>query len=241
MSNKVILAAVVGSLSCALLLVIALGVTFRLVCLPSGRRSSRHVSPITAIEDQIYAERSAPPPYPEAMATSRPFDDYRREIVAASSDPTVTADTDFDDGDGPGGDHTGVLVRIPADTSDDELLDVDVDGTAPRDLLGADSEDIVITLGCLARWHRGRPKPSSADSSESSVNAAVVESWSPTDAANVVAASGPPTATTTDVGVAADTDTSPAPPSFCDPPDFDQPANADDDDDDDDDRPLLIC
>jgi len=93
-SNKVILAAVVGSLSCGLLLVIALGVTYRLVCPPAGRRSSRHVSPITAIEEQIYARHSAPPPYPEAMATSRPYEDYQREIVAAGrSDPAGTADT----------------------------------------------------------------------------------------------------------------------------------------------------
>lgn len=147
-SNRVILSAVVGSLSCALLLVVALGVTYRFVRAPSNRRPSRHISPITAIEEQIYAQRSAPPPYPEAMATSRPYDDYRREIMDHANE-VVTADN----------------LVAGSNTSDDDLLDVGVTPTATD----GRSEDIVIALDCLAHWQR-QPKPV-ADSSESSLNA----------------------------------------------------------------------
>ena len=216
-SNKVILAAVVGSLSCALLLVVALGVTYRLVCLPSGHRSSRHISPITAIEEQIYAQRSAPPPYPEAMATSRPFDEYQHEAVDCSNQTVAVPDVECcEAGDDPG--DTAILVRIPADTSDDDLIDVDANET-PGDV----GDNIVITFDCLARWHR-HPKPS-ADSRESSITA--VEG-SPTNAA-VVLCDSPPT----DIEVA---NTS-AP--VCDPPEFE--TAADNHPNDDDNRPLLIC
>jgi len=215
----------VGSLSCALLLVIALGATYRLVCLPSGQRSSRHISPITAIEEQIYAQRSAPPPYPEAMATSRPFDEFHRETVAGSDQTAVTPDADCA---GSGGDNpcdaSPILVRMSADTSDDDLIDVGINDETAEDVGGGD-ENIVITLGCLARWHR-HPKPS-ADSSESSINA--VDS-SPTNAAIIC---DPPT----DVEIA---DTANTLNPSCDPPDS-ETAASDHPDDDDDDRPLLIC
>ena len=213
-SNKVILAAVVGSLSCALLLVIALGITYRLVCLQSSHRSSRHVSPIMAIEERIYAERSAPPPYPEAMATLRPYDEYQRDVVNQSERVRPAEES------GGGGETTDTapLVRIPTDTSDDDLIDVSISET-PLDLVDGD-EGIVITLGCLARWHRF-PKPS-ADSSESSVNA--VEG-SPASAATTVCDSAP------EVDV---TDTSSP---TCDQPDP-ETTNVDHADDD---RPLLIC
>ena len=216
-SNKVILAAVVGSLSCALLLVIALGITYRLVCLQSGHRSSRHISPITAIEERIYAERSAPPPYPEAMATSRPFDEYQHNIVDQSNQDRVTEAYNS-----PGDElsDTAPLVRIPPDTSDEDLIDVGINET-PLDLVDGD-EGIVITLGCLARWHR-YPKPS-ADSSESSVNA--VEG-SPASVAAIVVCDSQPNVDVADTS-------SPS----CDQPDPETITNVDHADDD---RPLLIC
>jgi len=158
------LSAVVGSLSCALLLVIALGITYRFVCLPSNHRTSRHISPITAIEEQIYAQRSAPPQYQEAMATSRPFDEYQREIVGHLNQTAASQAVDCRQGDD-GTDDTSALVRNAPNTSDDDLLDVSVD-EAPG---GDGDENIVIALGCLARWHR-HPKPS-ADSCESSISA----------------------------------------------------------------------
>jgi len=162
----VILSAVVGSLSCALLLVIALGVTYRFVRLPPGHRSSRHISPITAIEEQIYAQQSAPPPYLEAMATSRPFDECQRETVGCLNDTAATPGTESGQVSDDAGD-TAALLCHSANGSDDDLLDVGVDG-APVDR-GNGDENIVIALGCLARWHR-HAKLSAGDS-ESSISA----------------------------------------------------------------------
>ena len=151
-SSKVILSAVVGSLSCALLLVIALRIAYRFVRQPSNHRSSRHISPITAIEEQIYAQRSAPPPYPEAMATSRPFDECR---AAAGDEPAVMTGCDDESG------NTSALVLDAVNNSDDDLINVSVDDTQ------SGGDDIVIALECLTRW-QCQPKPP-ADSSESSI------------------------------------------------------------------------
>jgi len=176
-SNKVILSAVVGSLSCALLLVVALGVTYRFVRQSTGRRSSRHISPITAIEEQIYAQRSAPPPYQEAMATSRPFDDYRREIADRSNPTAATSGSEHGHADDPS--DTSALVRNEPASDDDDLIDAEVDETPADGGGGNDGENIVIAL---TRWHRRPPKPSD-DSSESSLIA--VDDSCPTDTADV--------------------------------------------------------
>lgn len=150
-----ILSAVVGSLSCALLLVIALGVTYRFVRVPSSRRSSRHISPVTAIEEQIYAQRSAPPPYSEAMVTSRPFDEYQREVASRS----VQGPPPMPRADDPRG-----TAATTVDNSDDDLISVGV-SESPS---GVDGDDIVIALDCLTSWNC-RPKPSADGISESSV------------------------------------------------------------------------
>ena len=155
-SNKVILSAVVGSLSCALLLVIAIGITYRIVRSPPTRRSSRHISPITAIEEQIYAQRSAPPPYLEAMATSRPFEEYQRESAARLEQSCAVEGVD---------DANDTAALVPRNSSDDDLIDAN---ETLQDI-GDGDENIVIALGCLSRWQQ-HPKPPS-DSSESSVSA----------------------------------------------------------------------
>jgi len=217
-SNKVILSAVVGSLSCALLLVIALGVTYRFVRLPSTHRSSLHISPITAIEEQIYAQRSAPPPYPEAMATSRPFDEYEHdEIVGRQTSATPGVECG-QSGDEPN--DTSALVWNAPNTSDEDLLDVGIDD-APGD--GGDrDENIVIALGYLAHWRR-QPKPP-ADSSESSLSAIDC----PPNSANVECDTPTP-----DID-SADTLTQVCDSAVSETSEADHP-------NDDDDRPLLIC
>jgi len=212
-SNKVVLSSVVGSLSCALLLVIALGVTYRFVRQPSGRRSSRHISPITAIEEQIYAQRSAPPPYPEAMATSRPFDECQH---AAGDEAAATPRTDRGDESG----NTSAVVADAVNNSDDDLINVTV-----SDAPAGDANDIVIALECLTRWHC-QPKPS-ADSSESSV---IAVDDSPISAPAVCDS-------VSDIQVS---DTSM---TACDPFTYEMAADEDDGhlSNDSDDQPLLIC
>ena len=79
-----ILCAVVGSLCCGLLLSLALGIARRFYVLQvssATSRSARHLSPVTAIEEQIFEQQSAPPPYLEAIVVSRPYADYQREIL----------------------------------------------------------------------------------------------------------------------------------------------------------------
>ena len=79
-----IAAAVIGSPICALLLVIAVGCTCKLYSLRisySQLGSNYHNStPITEIQRAIRAGRLAPPPYDEAMQTSRSFDEVQAEI-----------------------------------------------------------------------------------------------------------------------------------------------------------------
>jgi len=144
-----------------------------------------------------------------------------------------------------------VLVRIPtANTSDDELLNVDnINETASQELDdagsggGGDSENIVITLGCLARWHRGRPKPCS----ESSVNTIVNDSWYPANTADVVVTCDDDSSTSmitprSDLGVVRTTDNSLASSApVCDRADSETGADDHLGHDDDDDRSLLIC
>ena len=76
-----ITAAVIGSLICGLLLVIALGCTCKLYALrlQEHQRILQQSTPISRIQESIYARRMAPPTYLEAMATSRPFDEMQRE------------------------------------------------------------------------------------------------------------------------------------------------------------------
>jgi len=218
------LSAVVGSLSCALLLVIVLGITYRLVRLSTSHRSSLHISPITAIEEQIYAQRSAPPPYPEAMATSRPYDEYQHEIVSNLNQTAATRGVECGQTSDDLGDSSAVGWNAPS-ASDDDLINVDMNET-PRNGAGED-ENIVIALGCLARWHR-HPKPS-ADSSESSVSGM---DTSPNNATIVC-----DVPLDTQVTEAIDTSRQGSDP----PPVYETSATDHPDDDNDDDRQLLIC
>ena len=82
-STKVITAAVIGSLICGSLLVIALGCTCKLYALrlQEHYRILEQSTPISRIQEGIHARRMAPPPYLEAMATSRPFDEIQREAL----------------------------------------------------------------------------------------------------------------------------------------------------------------
>ena len=80
-TNLIIIAAVSGSLICGLLLVIALGCTCKLYNLRQQQlHGPRHETPLS----RVYAEfmsRRAPPPYHEAMLTSRPYEEARREYM----------------------------------------------------------------------------------------------------------------------------------------------------------------
>jgi hypothetical protein len=163
LSSKVILSAVVGSLSCGLLLAVALGIAHRFYVLrvaSNHRTSSRHISPITAIEEHIYAQRSAPPPYPEAMATSRPYEEYRREVASRTCPNVGTAavPTSVISDDGQLAMTTPVIATS---NCDDDLFNIAgsdnvLDG-------GGEGEGVgVVAFGCLARWHR-RPKPATTD------------------------------------------------------------------------------
>lgn len=80
-TNLITIAAVAGSLICALLLVVAMGCTCKLYNLRMQQfHGPRHETPLT----RMYAEfmrRRAPPPYHEAMLTSRPYDEVRQELA----------------------------------------------------------------------------------------------------------------------------------------------------------------
>ncbi|KAK3085607.1 hypothetical protein FSP39_006043 [Pinctada imbricata] len=80
-TNLIIIAAVVGSLVCGLLLVVALGCTCKLYNLRMHQHHGpRHETPLS----RLYAEflrRRAPPTYHEAMLTSRPYEEVRREYL----------------------------------------------------------------------------------------------------------------------------------------------------------------
>lgn len=81
-SKRVIIAAICGSMICALLLVILIGCSCKLYYL-------RHIDPYHHVHHEtpmsrLYAEflrRRAPPPYHEAMLTSRNFDEVQREYL----------------------------------------------------------------------------------------------------------------------------------------------------------------
>lgn len=82
-TKRVIIAAICGSMICALLLVILLGCSCKLYSvrnLDHHHRHTRHESPMS----RMYAEflrRRAPPPYHEAMLTSRNFDEVQQEYM----------------------------------------------------------------------------------------------------------------------------------------------------------------
>ena len=142
-SLKVIAAAVIGSLICGLLLVIAVGCTCKLYAIRFNYNqagSSSHSSPITDVQRAIRARRMAPPPYDEAMLTSRPFDEVAAEVrsqlqAAAEAEQTNSEHIATSDDDVPmlhAGDMNSCVdpnVDMSADdlgvdTRDDRLLDI---------------------------------------------------------------------------------------------------------------------
>ncbi|KAH9507711.1 Low-density lipoprotein receptor- protein 12 [Bulinus truncatus] len=83
-SPRVIVAAVVGSLICVLLLVISLGCVCKLynIRVNSLRRGTRHETPLSRQLAEMFHRRAPPPPYHEAMLTSRPYDEAYMELLA---------------------------------------------------------------------------------------------------------------------------------------------------------------
>lgn len=82
-TKRVVIAAICGSMVCALLLVILLGCSCKLYSLRTmdhHHQFPRHETPMS----RLYAEflrRRAPPPYHEAMLTSRNFDEVQQEYL----------------------------------------------------------------------------------------------------------------------------------------------------------------
>ncbi|XP_074644374.1 low-density lipoprotein receptor-related protein 3-like isoform X2 [Tubulanus polymorphus] len=81
-SVRVILAAVVGSLICGLVLVIALGCTIKLFALRLHENGSGFDTPMSRLQAE-FMRIPAPPPYHEAMRSSRPFEEVMAQIRAA--------------------------------------------------------------------------------------------------------------------------------------------------------------
>jgi len=88
----VIVAAVVGSLLCALLLVLSLGCACKVYTMRNNndahthhhhhRRGARYDTPLSRLQAEMFRRRAPPPPYHEAMLTSRPYDEAVREYFA---------------------------------------------------------------------------------------------------------------------------------------------------------------
>ncbi|KAF6032861.1 LRP12 [Bugula neritina] len=80
-SLKVITASVIGSLMCAIMIVIAVGCTCKLHTnrmYESLYQRSRYESPLSRITNALL-NRAAPPPYAEAMQRSRPFEEVQSD------------------------------------------------------------------------------------------------------------------------------------------------------------------
>ncbi|KAL3860111.1 hypothetical protein ACJMK2_010279 [Sinanodonta woodiana] len=84
-TRRVIIAAIAGSMTCGILLVILLGCACKLYHLRVMERNGgpHHSTPMSRLYAQ-FMQRRAPPPYHEAMATSRPYDEVQREILENS-------------------------------------------------------------------------------------------------------------------------------------------------------------
>ncbi|XP_013394997.1 low-density lipoprotein receptor-related protein 3 isoform X1 [Lingula anatina] len=81
-SLRVIIAAVIGSLICGLLLVIALGCTCKLYALRMNEHyGTRNETPMTRLQE-LFNARPPPPNYDRAMVTSRPYDEVQQEMRA---------------------------------------------------------------------------------------------------------------------------------------------------------------
>lgn len=79
-TNLITIAAVAGAMLCALLLVIALGCTCKVYNLRVHGHRHPHETPLSRLYSE-FIRRRAPPPYHEAMLTSRSYDDVRRDYL----------------------------------------------------------------------------------------------------------------------------------------------------------------
>ncbi|XP_076448792.1 low-density lipoprotein receptor-related protein 12-like [Babylonia areolata] len=126
-SRKVIVAAVVGSLTCSLLLVLSLGCACKFYYLrhhphpgtsPHSHhhhhRGPRYDTPLTRLQAEMFRRRAPPPPYHEAMLTSRPYDEAVREYLAQTQqqqgqEPSESAEPQESGGGGVVGVERGVV------------------------------------------------------------------------------------------------------------------------------------
>lgn len=175
MPSKIVIAAVVGSLCCGLLLVIAAGSVCRLHAVRSlmGSRS-HHISPITAIQEELLARLSAPPLYDEAMVTSRPYEEVRTEMLrriqpegsqnAETNALPVVAEARRPLLSDINSSVPQVSVRPQNDDDDDDVL-IDVGGENNLAASASDSEldcdafndslvDLSLVTGLHAQWRR---------------------------------------------------------------------------------------
>ncbi|XP_059177725.1 uncharacterized protein LOC131957037 isoform X2 [Physella acuta] len=93
-SPRVIVAAVVGSLVCSLLLVVALGCVCKVynIRMHNLRAGTRHETPLTRQLAEMFHHRAPPPPYHEAMLTSRPYDEAYLELLSQDESPSLLID-----------------------------------------------------------------------------------------------------------------------------------------------------
>ncbi|XP_005103804.1 uncharacterized protein LOC101862519 [Aplysia californica] len=83
-STRVIVAAVVGATMCALLLVIVLGCICKIFSARMHQLEAvAHTeTPLTRLQAELFRRRAPPPPYNEAMVTSRPYHQACQELLA---------------------------------------------------------------------------------------------------------------------------------------------------------------
>lgn len=82
-SPRIIMAAVVGSVLCSLFLVIAMSFACRVYALHNHRHRGEHgrETPLSRYEAELLRQRPPPPSYPEAMLTSRPYEEAYLELL----------------------------------------------------------------------------------------------------------------------------------------------------------------
>ncbi|BFZ12744.1 hypothetical protein BsWGS_15783 [Bradybaena similaris] len=82
MSTLIIIAAVSGSLLCALMMVLSMGCICKMYRMRSRHLQERHhETPLTRHLAEMLRHRAPPPPYHEAMLTSRPYSEADLELL----------------------------------------------------------------------------------------------------------------------------------------------------------------
>ena len=149
-----IVAAVVGSLVCALLLVLSLGCACKVYTMRNGhdahpghhhhRRGPHYDTPLSRLQAEMFRRRAPPPPYHEAMLTSRPYDEAVREYfaqirAAQQSEPSAERAS------GAAGEGASVEASAEGGAGDRSvqnlinLMDLSEEGSVHRQPLGGDS------------------------------------------------------------------------------------------------------